>query len=394
VTVEVYKSQVPGSNASFFENEMWGLGNFFSSSVNVNIIDSYTSHWWENYPWAGSGGDPPASYVPHRYKGDPFADTEQRPSGSQATIPVWNATYDMGDVNDWIIIECQVVNPDLIALGYTSLPKWQCKLQWQSAGSGFADPSDPTGVKYPLNHNSGSQIFWRFSPWGGWDLATLLPDFNPLGGAPASPLCSSGNRKVNVGHFGSGNDTRDYVTLVDGQLVRWNRRNQTAYEPMALACVMGDVLPVNPAVMPMPRAILSNGAVNFVLYAEGTQKAICWGTFTSGTTYSPTVDHIGVTFWNSALAKIEEFFTLAPTGRNFMVDYGLCFPSQYAPDLEMDMFPYTVIPNTSIGARFSLPIIRVSYGVGFHPIGSKEWISTGDNTPCCYIRWDGSSDLF
>lgn len=379
MAVEVYKSQVPGSKYNAFEAEMWGLGGFFSSATHVEIIDSYSSHWDQN-----KGGAP--SYTSKRWKGDPFADDDP----SQPGYKVWHSVADLGDVNNWIVIECQTELPLLSTLGYTGLPKWQCKIQWMTNGSGFADVSDPTGVKYPLNHNSGQEMYWRFCPWGGWDKADSLPDFSPVG-APANP--SGQNRAVDVGHYGSGNDTRDYVILDDGQLLRWNRRNVGAYDPMSLALVMGDVIPSDKTYLPMPRCQATGGITQMDMDTYGSGTWLCYNGYWSYAGDISSVEQPGMTWWDHLLARKQEGWKMLSAGR-FVMEGGRGQPHPYAAGLELDLFPYIPIPYVTKGAHFSFPGVRWGWGVGFHPVNSKQWISMASAGESIFVRWDGSSNLF
>jgi len=382
MSVEIFKSTVPGSSYNDFPAEWFEVASFFSGSTHIKIIDSYSSHWWNNYPTM------PQTYGPKRWKGDPIAESD----GSRGSLKVWASLDDLGGANDWIVIECQTVLPALTALGY-SLPKWQCKIQWTSTSPAFADVSDPTGVKYPLYHGYNRDSFFRFAPWGGWDLADSTPDFNPVVGATHK---STQNRIVDVGHFGSGNDTRNYIVLDNGQLIRWNRRNQGAYDPISLAVVMGDVIPVDRDYMPMPRAFLPNDQIAASVDYVGSNHWLCYDAFVSGGTgiYKDTQGRFGMNYWDDHLDRIEEYFRMASIGVRMMALNGASQPSQYGSDLELDLFPYVPTPLNILGAHFSLPGIRYGFGMGFHPINEKQWISMAAGAESLFVRWDGSSSLW
>lgn len=393
MAVEVFKSPHANSNYSFASRELLYLATVFSQSSHFNIIDSFTTHWWQNRPYWTAPPDPQnAQFVDHRYKGDPIADTEQRPGGSMQTLPVWEDTNDLDseNANCWFIIECQTEHPDLAALGYTGLPKWQAKIQIMGNASNFKDPSDPTGVKYPVNHLGNRDTFWRFCPWGGWDLADVTPDFTNHSG-PASPQCSSENRRASVGHFGSGDDTRDYLIMDDGYLIRWSRRNEDAMEPMSLSLVLGDVLPVHSPGMPnhmvMPRAMKSSTSSNPL-------TSMYWPPLASTTYDFINSDYgIGVTFWDDLVSKVEDTYHMAPAGK-YLLDERTS-PSPYGTYPEVDLFPVTVVPySTPWGPRFTFPGVRVGQGIGIHPVANKQWISTHVSDTCYYIRWDGTSDIY
>ena len=390
MAVEIYKD----SASAIYTNWLsiaWTLANAFSQSAHFDIIDSYTPHWWQNRPWNGPlPGTPLASYIGHRYKGDPIADNEVRPSGSGRPYKVWHDTNDLTRDGGWFVVECKTSIH--AGLGVT-LPKWQAKVQW--GYSYWDDVSDPTGLIYPLKPGadytgrSRRNMCWRFSPWGGWDKADVTPDFRPAGRAYP---CSSQNHDQYLGHGGSGNDTRAYTVMGDGYFMRWHRRNINARDAMGLGGFIGDINPALPGTLPNPRCFLGSGGNIFELKTVGSHRVLCEESFNSGGSNWETSDIIGgVCFPDHNEDLIEEGFRV-PTGWLIM-ENGLCIPNGQSPNLELDTFPYIPMPLTTKGMWFDVPPIRKGYGVGFTPVANKQWISTGEGY-CSYLKWDGSTPLF
>jgi hypothetical protein len=367
MAIEVYQSVYAGNLSADFEREAFELATFFSNSPHFTIIDSYTSHWWSNRPFNG-GADPPATYVAHRYKGDPIADTEVRPGGSGGPYKVWEDANDVGAVNNWFVIQCETTIHD-------GLPKWQAKIQWQEAPSGFADVSG-----LPYGTLVGSQMGWRFAAKGGWDLADVTPDFVPAG----SLYRSSNNHVMYVGHGGSGQETRWFLVIDNGQLLRFNRRNVGAKEAMFFSGYMGDITPIAPAVdQPVPRIFLFGGQCQIATVVSNA--------FLPEDIYITAFSEIygGLCFEDEAGLWVETGWTL-PDGQR-MINY-LSQPNRHAPTFELDVLPYYVVTSNGKGMLGTIPLIGRGYGPGFMLTANKTILTVASGY-CPFFGWDGVTDL-
>jgi len=342
MTVEVYQSIYAGEDYNNYPREAFELATFFSNSLNFTIIDSYSS-------------------LTGRYKGDPIADA------------VWTDwTLHIHQNNSWFVIQCETSI-------HVGLPKWQCKIQW-SNNVAFDDCSLPS-----YGYDGGTRVFvWRFSPYGGWDLADTNPDFNPTEYPSTISYRSSSNMKFYVGHGGSGNDTRWFLIADSGQLLRFNRRNQGAYDAMYYAGYMGDITPVDPVAQVMPRVFFPGGQVSLdYVYTNGFLPEDVYTTGWS-TSYG------GLGFENASRDWIEDGYTI-PGGTN-MVNYW-SQPNKHAPSFQLDILPYFIISPHDTGCLLgTIPLIGRAYGPGFQLFDSKNWLSiVGAYGPV--FKWDGSTDL-
>jgi len=372
MAIEVYQSQYAGDDYNNWPREAFELASFFSGSSHFTIIDSYTTHWWENRPWDGPLPTPYASYVGHRYKGDPIADTEARPSGSGGPYRVWEDTTDMGSANDWFVIQCETT-----IHGSYGLPKWQAKIQWTNS-TGFDDVS---GLNYGTE-GSTRRFNVRFSPHGGWNLADTNPDFDPAG----QSYRSSQNHMYTFGHGGSGNDTRWILVADDGQLWKMNRRNQSAFDAIYFEGYMGDIVPVAPAGdQPVPRVFHWGGADVDYVYTNGYLPEDSYVT-------GPSDTYGGLAFEDESGLWVEEGFRL-PDGQR-MASY-LTQPNRHAADLlsqyEIDVLPYYLIGSTK-GMIGTVPLVGRSYMPGFMLIANKQILCTKAGYGVL-VKWDGSTDL-
>jgi hypothetical protein len=376
MAVEIYKSLV-ASHIYYYPLEVWGFGNFFSASSHVRIIDSYSSHWWNNYPTT------PKTYGTKRHKGDPFADVD----GSRGALTVWASSDDIGDTNDFIVVECQTTLYPLLGL-----PKWQVKIQWCGNFKYYFDVSDPTGVLYPKHHNTHRCMVYRYAPWGGWDSADITPDFAAVPGV--ANKCTP-NTRSSVSHFGGGEDVRDYIHLDDGQMLRWVRRNVSVTDsrPTSLSIIAGDIAPIDPSYMPMPRAFFTNGVTS--ASPMGRTGAQSWwikdGT-QLGWSGNPLVnDSVYVTYWDESLVRVAEGFTCYPFSH--LMDEGRTQPNVYTGGSEIELNPYIVMPYTTKSPLFSVPFIRYGYGGGHGLVANKQWFCPSLSDYCVYMKWDGVSTL-
>jgi len=363
--IELMKSNGPFTYGNF-ELCLWDIANFFSGGNHFTIIDSYSTHWWSNYPTT------PKAYSSKRYKGDPIADSD----GSRGTLKVWDTLDDLGEAGDFIVIECQTSIHS--GLG-SSLPKWQAKIEFHNAYA--YDISDPTGVIYANSYwqRSGRS---RMCPWGGWDLADVTPDFRPAGRPyPAS----FENRGWQLGHGGSGNDTRWYAVAADGTLITFSRRNQNAYDIMGLGVYMGDCRPIKAGNLPNPRVHLPSGEGSVMpLQGVGNGYVLAEESYVSGAyALMSFVNHLG--------DVVGEKQWRVPTGW-LVHQNGLAVPNGQAINFEIDTYPFVPCPTDVRGVWFDLPFMRKGYGVGAALIANKTWLSTGAGY-CVYMPWDGSSTV-
>jgi hypothetical protein len=355
MAVEVYKSNYVYS-ATWFAFNVFDMATFFSQSSHFSVIDSYSPN-----------------STPNRYKGDPVADG------------IWNSFADCSQNDIWFIIECITTRHSSLGL-----PNWQAKFQFQVSSPGLEDVSDPTGVKYPKNHHVRLHTHVRFAAYGGWDLATSLPDFNPTGGGlPA--VKSTQNHRILL--HTSPDDSRFYLVCDDGCMLFFSRKNREDFTPFGIGCIIGDVDPVENALMPMPRAFLGAGS-GATIWTVGTNHWLAEQNFLSNTIdYATTEGGVGVCFYDGSLNLIQEGFRV-PTGTYILGTSGETQPNKYGdPPYGFDFAPFMPIPKTTEGVWFSVPLIRKGYGLGHSIVNSKTWLSSS-NKYCLYIKWDGSTDIF
>lgn len=387
--VEVYKSTGQAGMYAQYALEMFELASFFSASAHFNIIDSYTSRQWRNKPWAG-GANPPALYQPYRYKGDPIADTEARTSGS--VYPVWDdSVNDVGVDGSWIIVECQTEHPTLASMGYSGLPKWQCKFQVDGDTSYLADVSDPTGAKYPKNHNTRRIMTHRFGPYGGWDLEDSLPDFNPVS-PPVSGDVSTGNHQGDGGN-NSAIDVRWIMICADGVMMRLARYNNNPRQFYQIMEIIGDVIPVTAAHMPMPRCAFGNGTGHNSLLSEDNGCFLAAGNqYTNNNLDYSTVDNIagGIAFWDHNESLVESRYSL---DKRDHWQYSVHNPFPPTPELELFPISPIAIQGSPVGQYFSYPYVRRSWTRGTMLHKNKEWMSVGVGWSPLFA-WDGSSQIY
>lgn len=337
----------------YYDNDSlnFRLAKMFSDSTNhFTIIDSYSSE-------VGVG----------RYKGDPIKDS------------VWVDEYDdVGENNSWFVVECQSEHPTLAALGYSGLPKWQLKIQWCTAGTYLADVSDPTGGKYPKNHGAQYYSFARFGPYGGWDLEDSLPDFNPIFPPSSGDISSQNNRDMHA------NPGWLSAIFADGcAIILCHSLSGQYYTPMIVA---GDVLPPSIDHMPMPRAMLCSGSSVEVLDHTGFLNED--GSWSNQNGYNYVTDDRaggGVAFWDEGENLVQAAYQTQRC-RALAKKQG----NHHATDMEIDSFPFMVIPKVGYGARFALGHIRKGWGRGCATIQNKT-LMTGWYNWTAIFPWDGAS---
>lgn len=364
-----------------FDNYAFDLAAFFSASSHFDIIDSYSTHWWNNYPSI------PKTYGPRRYKGDPMVAPQPGDPAERGPLAVWDSDDDVGE-NDWIVVECKT--SIFSGLGVT-LPKWQAKIEWHGDSYHY-DVSDPTGLIYTkAGTGTSSSSYWRrairsrISPWGGWDLADVTPDFRPAG-KPYPASCE--NVGWALGHGGSGNDTRSWVVADDGGFLTFSRRNQSAYDIMGLGGYLGDLRPAIPALFPNPRIQLCMGDFSVkYLQGVGDNLVLAEESYTNSALCMPHESDDGS--WQSDVGGSGY---RVPTGWLIM-EGGLAVPNGQSPTFEIDTFPFMPIPTNRRGVTGDIPLMRKGYGVGHTLVANKQWVSTSDGY-CVYIKWDGSTVLY
>lgn len=373
MAIEVYQSTYDGNFINEFDREGLELAQFFSASPHFTIIDSFTTHWWSNRDWDGVDPDPPAVYTTHRHKGDPITDSGTRPSGPGGTYNIWHDLRDVGQTNDWIVIQCETT-----IHGSYGLPKWQCKIQWTNS-TAFDDVS---GLDYSLEGDIRF-VAVRFSPHGGWDLEDVNPDFSPAG----QSYSSSQNHNWYVGHRGSGDDTKWFFVVDDGQLLRFSRRDEKAYDMMNFAGFMGDITPVSgQADQPTPRAILTGEQADLTQVGTNTMFPEDIGL---GGSDDPDVGFTGnFGFEDETGNWVTSQWTL-PDGER-LINYN-SQPNRHASSFELDVIPYFLISATK-GIVGTCPLIGRAYMPGFMLIASKSLLcwKAGYGLLC---KWDGVTDL-
>jgi len=357
--IEVYKGTSYAGMPSYYDTEHFDMATFFSTSAHFTIIDSYSS----------IGG---------RYKGDPIADT------------VWTSDADLGEDNDWLVIQCETQHSQLTTLGYTGLPKWQCKFQFVTNGKNLADVSDPTGVKYPKNHGTDNLLVHRFAPYGGWDLATATQDFNPAS-PPASGDVSTQNHNGDGGNH-SAQPVRWIQIHADGALMRLARYNDGAKQFYQVMLVIGDVIPVDIIHMPMPRCAMGNGygSPDHLMGETANGRFIPAGIYETNTNnYSTTESQGGgIAFWDHNEALVEEPYSMDEKDH-----WNLHAINSFPPTPKLELFPVMPVPYSTGGFWFSWPYVRKGYTIGTMLYDSKQWMSVGHGFGPLFA-WDGSSDIY
>jgi hypothetical protein len=372
MAVEIVKGTGPATYGSF-DPMGYQLAQFFSASDHFDIIDSYSSHWWNNYP-----ATDPKTYGARRYKGDPMVAPSPGDPAERGSLAVWDSSDDVGEL-DWIVIECKT--SIFTGLG-TNIPKWQAKIQWHGNSYGW-DVSDPNPGGIYANSYWRRAIRSRMSPWGGWDLADVTPDFRPAG-KPYPASCE--NHGWALGHGGSGNSTRWYAVADTGGFLTFNRRNQTAYDLMGLGCYMGDFRPPIPGVHPNSRVFLSSGDFSWnAMQGVGTNRMLSEESYVNsyGRIQLPEHDDDGT--WIASNYRV-------PTGWLIM-ENGISVPNGQSSNFELDTFPYMPIPTSRRGVTGDIPMIRKGYGVGYTLVANKQWVSTGPGYGL-YLIWDGATSLY
>ena len=358
--IEIYKGVGQVGGYATIATEIFQLAGFLSSSSHINIIDSYS----------GARG---------RYKGDPIANN------------IWITAADTLGQNDWFVVECQTELPALAAMGYTGLPKWQAKFQFCGSLNYLADPSDPTGVKYPKNHNIRRLGVVRFAPYGGWDLEDSLPDFNPAS-PPASGHVSTQNHK----HGSSTNTFKWLLILADGVFTRLGLRDSAGIKQV-INCpgILGDVTPAKKEYMPMPRCAYGNGYANSGLYVATPPAASILsesGAITNGGLDYETTDSLdgGIAFWDNDEELIESAYT-QPDG--YQLNWAMI--NVYSAIPGVDMLPFIPIPaKAKQHVYFSYPYLRRGQMPGQMLISNKQWLCVGHGYGALF-RWDGvTSTIF
>lgn len=363
--MEIVKRTYRLSNYADMNVETFQMATDFSNSEHFTVIDSY-------------------SHIKGRYKGDPIADG------------FWTSSSDLDEMNEWFVVECQTQHPKLTEMGFTSLPKWQAKYQF--AGGiiygpyyPFYDVSDPTGVKYPKNHGASSIACCRMGPYGGWDLADSLPDFNPIS-PPSSGDVSTQNHRTPTT---TGASIVVAEIFANGVFYRLKFRKEASYNQIALVAeIVGDVIPLKADFMPNPRALFRPGTApgniyNYTPPGSGMGFIAENNDQTNGTSDYATTDSSGggIAFWDENESLVESGFT-QPTQYSSWWGMISRFPS--SPPAEL--MPFIPIPWKS-GYRFpyfSFPYVRKGAMPGFKLINDKEWLAVG-NGYGPFFKWDGVS---
>lgn len=343
MAVEVYISSASGSRGVTgfdYPQEAWELASFFSGSAHFSIIDSYSS-------------------VVGRYTGDPIF------GGS----PVWASKSDIGEANDWFIIE---------SIGSTAASmQWQAKIQWTD-GTAFDDPS---GEDYNYEGQTGKLLI-RFAPHGGWNTTSL--DFEPTG-YPTNPTYrASPNYQFWLGSYYVA-DNRWYLVADTGQFTRFSRENVSPMFIGNFGGFYGDITPVDPVSQPMPRvAILPHVQDNSLNQIENGSGVLTGDNYTAG--WDSTGG--GVAFQNATYGWSGTAYR-QPTGTrliNYLTQY-----NKFDSTPKIDMLPYYVLSDTH-GMIGTLSIIARGFGPGFMLVDNKNWLATRYGYGCIF-KWDGSTDL-
>jgi hypothetical protein len=367
MAIEVYQSSGQGNINWNYNVEAFEVASFFSQSAHFTIIDSYTTHYWNNYPTI------PKTYGVLRFNGDPIGtDDPARAPG----VKYWDTADDVGADNSWFVVRC-----DTTRFGVLGLPSWEVKIQWVEGGA-FDDVS---GLDYG-NEGLTQSMFWRFAPRGGWDLAPATPDFTLGGGS----YRSSPNHEMYAGTGGSGDAHRWFFVVDDGQIIRFNRRNARAYEARWFGGAMGDVItpPVPIGTGPtMPRVWLVGGQVP--LTTVGNNTFLPEDSYFTSNPGVMSETYGGVSFEDTGGNWVETGYRI-PDGQR-MVNYRSQPNRHAAPNYQLDVLPYFVLAN-GYGLLGTMPLVGRTYGPGFGLFNNMNWLSmAGGYTPV--FGWDGSTPL-
>lgn len=388
--VEVYKSTTYPQAIYYLHQDFFELAQFFSQSAHFNIIDSYSAHYDSN-----KDGSP--SYTSYRWKGDPIADDDDGsltvpPGSGQAGHKVWESYDDVGATydanNPWIVIECQTQHPDLAGIGFGALPKWQAKIQVAGDWNSFADVSDPTGVKYPKNHTGDRKECIRLGPYGGWDKADSLPDFNPSS-PPLSGDVSTNNHKISGANSG-GRDARWIMVCANGCFILMSRYNDQGREFYRLYSMIGDVLPITNLHMPMPRCLYCCASGGML---EESSNNLLTSVSTNSASDYAVYDNAGggIAFMDKNETLLESYYALDEKDHFY---YYVSNP--FAPTAELDVFPVYPFPlqmTPTPRAVFTYPYLRRSKNPGTMLFENKQWAAFSAAWGPI-IPWDGSSNIY
>ncbi len=376
MAAEVYKTSFNINGYYNATSIMNYLAESFSASSHFNIIDSYTTHQWINKAYDGPPpeGRPEAFYGGVRYKGDPITGSSFRSTG---TFNIWDDANDVGG-DSWIVVEClSHRHPEL------GLPNWQAKFQVSNNGTYIHDPSDTSGAKYRKYHNIRRMMVVRFAPWGGWDLENSTPDFNPTVQLPVGVLPSTENHGAYTGNA----DQHAYLVIDDGCISYCCTDKNINYQFAGLVFTMGDVDPVSNEHMPMPRALLSGDQYKSVFSINAY-----WLEDNGFTTsyYESITGYNGMAFYDNELNLVERGFRI-PSYYRFFGKSGYAQPNPYSSKIEL--FPYIPMPYNAEKYWFTVPMLRVGFGIGTSLVDDRRWLSTVNHKMCVYLKWDGSSDF-
>lgn len=379
--VEVFKGTANANGYGTFYNMMFDMANFFSQSAHFEIIDSYTGHYNSN-----KGGSP--SYTAKRWKGDPIGDDDP----AQPGYKVWETSDDVGTTwytyNGWFIVECQTEHPDLATIGYTDLPKWQCKFQFCGDDSYLADPTDPSGLVYPKNHNVRRQLYFRFSPYGEWNKADSNPDFTPAT-PPASGDVSTENHVFAVGNS-SGRACKFYQIHANGCVIIISRYDDGNNQFYRLATIIGDVIPLVSTYMSMPRGTYGNGT-GVGIVGESTTLFLTntWSNY--GSDYATANDGAGgFSFWDKNEALVQSYYRCDE--KDHLASY---LVSRLTAPSELDLLPFIPIIGQLPSPRqvFYVPYVRRTRNPGAILHADKSWFGMSDGwSPV--VPWDGTSGVY
>ena len=360
--VEAYVGTLDGISGDYphYPQQTFELASALSASSHFNIIDSYSS-------------------VTGRYKGDPIADA------------IWTSSSSLGSNNTWLVFECTTLNPKLTALGYSGLPNWQMKVQYQTSTTGFADVSDPTGVKYTKFHDDGRIYVGRFAPWGGWDLADTTPDFNPATPPlPSGAVASSDNHSMHLGGGDAPNRTQ-YIVKADGQLIIAATKAEGGHGFIRVSCIAGDVVPRSVNSMPNPRAFYGNGNGNANMSYGGVLSEDGSWSNSNGDYDTVNGEDGGWAFWdwNDELVQTK-YKTQRRSALMYAQANGQDVATPYGPNVS---HPVIVFPEKRTGYIFEISHCRKMFGVALQATGNKQYLML-DYKWCLVLPWDGATDPY
>lgn len=389
IDTRVYRGSIDGITGEYdnFEKQAFELAEAFSRSPHFEIIDSYTNKWWSNRPYDGDLIDPgpPPIYEPpklvtsKRYKGDPITGTETR--GGSFVYPIWyDWTEDIGEYDSWFVVECQTENPALAAMGFSGLPKWQMKIQWDGRFTGaYADVSDPTGVKYPDYHGSDRCMLARMGAFGGWDLADVTPDFDPA--TPPLPAGVTPSLQNSLFTMGSGAaDLRtQFVITAKGVVYVISTVSGGGKGFSYVGLIAGDVIPRTVASMPMPRVVYGN---------SWGQSGFGREDFLQAPAQYPTNRWFSYWDWNYDVKDRLWYYgnrrsSLVQAQSSIYDGFDIC-----------SSHPITVFPFDQNGMMFELSYMRQAWcSGGGQTTGNKRWLHPGYGWSAIF-PWDGVTDPY